>query len=278
MLRDAVRSVLDGSRVPDEIVVVDQSARADESLGGWDGGCEIRQVRSSESGLSRARNLGFEIARHEMVAIVDDDMVVTATWLTELVAGRRERSDIVTGRVLRAPAEVGRVPVPDAALVTSDRACVHRGVGARDPVPGAGLLLPRSAVLAVGGYDERMGAGTAFGGGEDNDLGLRLLESGAPVRHVPDAVALHRGRPSESSRWATEWAYGTGKAAFFGKHVGRRDVRRRLAVHMGRRLLRAPVRAVRDLEGGCRDVVHVAALVFGLVRWFASGTHRRPTR
>ena len=69
---------------------------------------------------------------------------------------------------------------------------VYRGPQPIDVVPGANVALPRATVLALGGYDERLGAGTRFSAADDNDMGHRLLLAGCEVRHVPAAVVYHR--------------------------------------------------------------------------------------
>ena len=75
--------------------------------------------------------------------------------------------------------------MPPAALVERDDAGRLSGPQPLDVVPGANVALPRELVLALGGYDERLGAGTRFASADDNDIGQRLLAAGCEVHHVP---------------------------------------------------------------------------------------------
>ena len=269
-LADAVSSVLAATPPPAEVLVIDQSTESTRQ----DWPENVRHVHQTATGLSRARNLGFALARHDVVAILDDDMLVEPDWPATLLQARRGSNEIVTGRVL-PHTEPGRHRVPDASLIANPVSAVVRAVDAADPVPGAGVLLPRQAVLAVGGYDIRLGAGTFFGGAEDNDLGLRLLAAGYVVRHVPEAVAWHRGRRRRADRWRTELAYARGKGGFYAKHLTAANLRQRMVRDVGRRLLRAPWRMLSDPAGGARDLGHVAGVTVGLVGWFAVA-RRRP--
>src|SRR5215216_2756714 len=196
MLLDTVNSLLAARRVPSEVVVVDQSAAPQPELSelGAERGCTVRYIHSATSGLSRARNLGLRHASQEVVVILDDDMLVQEDSLELLLAGRGNHGTgtVTTGRLLAAPPEGPGLRQPPGALVTRTELEVFRGRQPRQVVPGPNVALPREVMLQIGGYDERLGAGTRFPGAEDHDLSMRLLDAGCEVRHVPEAVVLHR--------------------------------------------------------------------------------------
>jgi hypothetical protein len=57
----------------------------------------------------------------------------------------------------------------------------------------------RPALVAAGGFDERLGPGSHFGNSEDTELTYRLLRRGYSVVHTPaTAVTHHGGRPYAS--------------------------------------------------------------------------------
>jgi GT2 family glycosyltransferase len=150
-----------------------------------------------------------------------------------------------------------------------DGAEIYHGRQRRDVGPGANVAIPREVVLELGGYDERLGAGTRFGGAEDNDIGLRLLDAGCEVRHIPDAVMLHRAWRSREARLRLRWAYALGKGAFYAKHAHLHDpyTLRRLRDDIGsrsRRLLRAGIRRPRSLAG---EAVTIVGLLSGFLSW-----------
>ena len=270
LLHDTVRSVLDGDSLPGEIVVVDQSDSAHAELAGLGEvrGCTVRYLHSATTGLSRARNIGIEAAAGEFVVLIDDDMLVRPDWLGNLLAGRGEDPDTVaTGRVLAAPPEAG-LTVPPAALVLRDSAEVFRGPQPLDVVPGANVAMSRERVLGLGGYDERLGAGTRFAAADDNDMGHRLLAAGCEVRHVPEAVVFHRPHRAQGELVRLKWRYGRGKGAFYAKHA-RRDphIRRRILADARARIGRAIGGLLRAPRASAAEVVSLAGMASGALDW-----------
>jgi GT2 family glycosyltransferase len=271
-LLDAVESILAGARVPAELLVVDQSGARHDVLGAMENvrGCAVRYLHSATSGLSRARNIGLRNAANETVVMIDDDMLVEVDWLERLLEGVAAAGPrgIATGRVLAATSD-GDGVVPDAALVTLAEPAVFRGRQPNDVMPGANVAVPRGLVLELGGYDERLGAGTRFSAADDNDMGFRLLEAGCELRHVPEAVAYHRPWRSRGERLRLRWRYGRGKGAFYAKHLRRSDpfMWRRLATDLGSRARRAVVAAPRRPRTVVGEAVSVAGILSGALSW-----------
>lgn len=281
LLADTVRSVLGGSAVPRELLVVDQSAAPAEDLSGLGAarGCEVRHLRTTTPGLSRARNAGLRAATSAVVVLLDDDMLVEEDWLGRLLAALEGGGGRVvsTGAVLPGRPEAPGAAVPQAALVTGSVPAVYRGRQPRDVVPGANVALFRDVALEVGGYDERLGPGTRFGSAEDNDLGLRLLDAGCEVRFVPDAVVYHRAWRSGGGRIRLRWSYGRGKGAFYAKHMSRSDpyMRRRLAAEVAIRLRRIVSGLLREPASAAGQAVSLAGTLSGALEW-ALLVRRRP--
>jgi glycosyltransferase involved in cell wall biosynthesis len=280
LLLDTVRSVLAGRTLPAELVVVDQSdvPNSDLSEMGAPRGCRVRYLHTATAGLSAARNIGLRAATGEVAVMVDDDMLVEPDWLESLVAGLPPgRLGVATGRVLPAPDEGTGGTIPPAALVTREAPEVFRGPQATDVVPGANVAFRREPLLHLGGYDERLGAGTRAGSADDNDIGHRLLVAGAEVRHVPEAVVYHRAWRPRSELLRLRWRYGRGKGAFYAKHVlaGDVHVRGRLAADVGARLRRAATSLMRSPRRTAAELVAVAGIASGALEWLVR-EGRRP--
>jgi GT2 family glycosyltransferase len=127
----------------------------------------------------------------------------------------------------------------------------------------------RELVLELGGYDERLGAGTPFGAADDNDLGHRLLVAGAEVHHVPAAVVLHRAHRGQGDLVRLRWRYGRGKGAFYAKHASARDrhILRRARADVLRRLRRATTAVVRAPRTTAGELLVLAGMTSGALLW-----------
>ena len=281
MLPDTVESVLSARRVPRELVIVDQSSAAHQELAGrgTERGCEIRYVQSATSGLSSARNVGLRHASQDVVVILADDMLVQEDSLDRLIAGRGDHGAkiVTTGRLLAAPPERPGLSQPPGALVTREEPEVFRGRQPRQVVPGPNISVPREVMLEIGGYDERLGAGTRFPAGEDHDLSLRLLDAGCEVRHVPEAVVLHRSWRARRDVVRLRWGYARGVGGFYAKHAGLRD--RHTLERAGREVRsrgwHGLTSVISSPATSAREAVTLAGLLFGAVEWCLRSRFRR---
>ncbi|OFW37206.1 MAG: hypothetical protein A3F70_12565 [Acidobacteria bacterium RIFCSPLOWO2_12_FULL_67_14] len=278
LLADTVASLLRGDTLPAEIVVVDQSdhmvARTEHERG-----CCIRYVPCADRGLSRARNTGANLARHEALVFVDDDMTADPQWLRALVDAllAAGEDDAVTGRVLAGPQEVADGFVP--ALARRTVPAVFRGRSSRDVLAGGNMGIRRAALNRVGGFDVRLGAGSRFPSAEDNDLGFRLLEAGARVVFVPEALLYHRAWRSKRLYVPLRHAYGRGKGGFYAKHLKLRDGY--MWHRMVRDLIARPGRAVRHAghpREALGELAYAAGVLRGAVAWLFGGRARTEAR
>jgi GT2 family glycosyltransferase len=280
LLQDLVASVLAAPELPAEIVVVDQSDRPHPTLGaGPPGeGQRVRYEWSRTPGASRARNLGIRLARHEILAFSDDDMLATPEWLGTLVRAlvRGGQRCVVTGRVLAS----GENPTGFApSLKDVPHTEVFEGRVDHDVLYTGNMAMYRAATREVGRFDERLGPGTRFPSAEDNDFGFRLLECGYRIVHVPESVLYHRDwRSGHADLVSLRWGYGVGQGAFLAKHLQWRDR------YMARRLLRTARQSAGRLTGrltrnrrkALGEACYLVGLLAGAARWLL--TERRTDR
>ena len=272
---DAVRSVLAGELGAVEVLVIDQSDRPDSALEAL--ATEHPSVRYravEERGLSRARNLGAREARGEIVAFLDDDELAEPGWLAAHVAALAGAgtSTVTTGRVLPGEPEVRDAVVPSTVLGMEPE--LFRGRLSRDVLAGGNMAAWRSELVAAGGFDPRLGPGTAWPAAEDNDLGLRLLDGGHTITYVPAAVVRHRAwRPGRSYQ-RIRWHYGLGKGGFYAKNarLGSAYGLRRASSDVARRLVRGVVSVTRP-RYAAGELAYAIGVIVGMTRW----TIRRPT-
>jgi GT2 family glycosyltransferase len=271
MLLETVESVLQGTTLPTELIVIDQSTQRHAQLSDLvgDDRCRLRYVWSDAVGLSRARNLGLAAASHAIVAFTDDDMRVAPDWYAALIGALIQAGPgtVTTGRVLAGAPEAPGTFVP--ALVTSDLPRVSEGRIGTDVLAGCQFAMYRSVFDAVGQFDERLGVGARFPAAEDNDFGFRLLEAGYSTAYIPGAVIYHRAWRTGGEYLPKRWAYGRGQGGFYAKFASLRDpyVLRRACWDVGLHLVRFPWRSLHRPRLALGDLAYALGIVAGAAEW-----------
>lgn len=281
LLAETVRSVLRGACVPSELIIVDQSdAHGLQAPVTGDSRCVIRHVRSVGVGPSRARNEGILLAQSELVAFLDDDMLVHPEWYRALIGGlvSAGRRGVVTGAVHAGEVERARGFVP--ATVTRPDPHTYEGRIGTDVLAGGNMAAWRSAFEDVGLFDERLGPGTRWSSAEDNDLGFRLLEAGYRIHYAPDALVYHRAWRPTADYYRLRWTYGLGKGGFYTKHASVQDPHTvgRASTDIARRLIGLPSRLIYARQRALGDVIYVAGVVWGAAQWMVMQRRVRAIR
>jgi GT2 family glycosyltransferase len=238
-----------------EVVVVDQNS--DERLLPYIQrakylGITIRHLKHTPPNLAAARNVGIEVARGGWIGFPDDDCWYDPRLL-EYVAARFGCADKPAAVIARW-VEQAEQPLL-AARLTWERSAAFRDV----PVSSITLFCRRSLFDTIGGFDSRLGVGQWFGAGEETDLVLRALHTGAfvtyePAAEVHHAVSADKPDTTPQARVAIRHrARGTG--ALYAKH--------KLPLWVIVRGLLAPV--VRPLVRGSfgSDLAYGCAIVLG---------------
>jgi GT2 family glycosyltransferase len=225
---DAARSILADHRSDLELLVIDQSgdSSVEAALAASDACSRVRYVRTDTRGLSAARNIGLTLATSGLVAMTDDDCTVGAEWAAgiERAFAQHPRAALVFGNVLPAPFDPAEGFIPRYERSTPFLAT---GLAHKMAVEGIGacMAVRREAVLALGGFDEMLGAGGPFHAGEDVDLTLRVLASGQSVYETPTVHVVHSGFHTWTTGSTLIRRYWFGAGAAFGKHVQVRGAR-----------------------------------------------------
>lgn len=204
----AIESALRQTRPPDEILVVDDGSTDDTAqvLAGF--GDAVRVMKTPRVGVSLARNRGWRAVDADLIALLDADdnwrptklerqLEVMAEYPEVIAVGCGNRILDPNGRELM----VRFYPNP-----SRDRGERLRQIATRTAWVGSsnsGVLVRRSVLAQVGGFDETLAAA------EDWDLWLRLAALGE-IRNVHDVLSeIHfhrtgtfRGSPvMEQSQW-----------------------------------------------------------------------------
>jgi GT2 family glycosyltransferase len=201
-LPGCLRALAAQLRAPAEVIVVDNGSR--------DGSLEYLRAEHPDvlvlalgvnTGFAHAANRGLAAAQHEFVALINTDVELADDWLV-LTSAALEEDQGAAAVACKMLSMADPCKVYDAGdILRRDGACEQRGRFMHDDgryddpgtVFGAcagAALYRRSAVLELGGFDERY-----FAYLEDADLALRLALAGWRCRYQP-AVALHAGEGS----------------------------------------------------------------------------------
>ncbi len=174
-----------------ELVVVDQNSdqRLSPLIARYRDRFPIVHLRSSQRGLSRARNAGLSRASGEILAFPDDDCWYGSPTLLADVAARFETRPAL--RVLTG-CSVDGAGQPSQLRWESEAGWVTR-FNIWHACISYTIFLRREVAVRIGGFDESLGvgAGTVWGAGEEIDYVLRALEAGFAAWYDPALRVNH---------------------------------------------------------------------------------------
>jgi GT2 family glycosyltransferase len=140
------------------------------------GDARHERVEPGAARPSVQRNVGWRMARGELVAFVDDDCRAEPDWLERLVA-RWQPGLVVQGATHPDPRDFDAFASPHVRALRVDPPSREAQT--------CNILYERALLERVGGFDERAITG------EDIDLSLRARRTGARVVGAGDALVYH---------------------------------------------------------------------------------------
>ena len=188
----------------------------------------LRVHRGPRKGLSRARNICWQEARTEWLVLLDDDCLPDPDFVEQIRAAMRRHPEatVISGHVGAGgdPRDDDYIEVTVAPVSEES---VLRGRWVRPWRIGftLAMVLRRSDLERLGGYDERLGPGVReFPSAEDMDVNYRLLRDGAIAYVTPDIRAHHDQWRGTSALGPHFRGYMAGWSGFCMKHLRSGDV------------------------------------------------------
>jgi GT2 family glycosyltransferase len=280
------------AEIPFEVLVIDNAPRSDATRVVVEGTPGVRYLCEPLVGLDFARNCAMREATGEVLAFLDDDVVVDWNWARGLLRAWGENPDAgaVTGLVLPLALET------PAQVLFEQRGGFRRGflplrygpTAFRDPLhpcgagqfgTGANMSIDLSLLRKLGGFDEALDTGRPLPGGGDLDIFYRVLRAGRMLVYDPRAVVFHEHRRELVGLRRQYHSWGVGLMAFLVKSMRSdrtmRPALRRLVLWWFKYQLRRIFRRLRRREP--TPLRMIAAEILGGVQGLL-GEYRRSER
>jgi len=194
---------------PFETIVVDQSEVKEDAVRGARGPCQWFTMEGS--GAARSRNRALKHAHGDYLVWVDANArfkIDTLQTLAQIIQDH-PHYDVICGRCLniedgKAYSRYSR-GTPQAVDFQNYDCCL-----------ASAMALKRTLLSTVGLLDERLGTGAHFGGSEESDWVLRVLEHGGKVLYHP---RLDPRSMSLRAWLRRHYRYGMGRGAMLRKRL-----------------------------------------------------------
>ncbi|MEO8692370.1 MAG: glycosyltransferase [Acidimicrobiales bacterium] len=229
LLARCLRSIVAAANAAEEVeldlLVVDNDSRDDATRrAAEDGGA--RCEREPIPGLDFARNRAVRESRGELIAFVDDDVVVDEFWLRTLARAfaAHPEASAVSGQVLAMSLDTpARVDFERSSGFSLGWHAMGFSESDSPDLPfrpgmgvGCNMAFRRHALADVGPFDDALDTGRPLPGGGDLDMMIRMAITGRVI-YEPSAVVFHEHRQTWSELRYQYYTWGKGWAAVLDK-------------------------------------------------------------
>jgi GT2 family glycosyltransferase len=237
-LERCLRSLLALERPHLDILVVDNQPGAKETRRTFDAiaseGSRVRYIAEPRPGSSVARNRGIAETSAEFVAFTDDDIIIDPHWLDWLLSPFVDPAvTVVTGMVL--PLELQS----EAQKRFEQFAGFSKGITRRSydlqttradnrilypywgGIFGSGnsMAFRRADLVAAGGFDPALGAGSLALAGADIEAFSSAILRGGRLVYEPRSLCWHEHRRDDEALRRQLFNYGVGCTAILTKYL-----------------------------------------------------------
>ncbi len=193
--------------LPDEVIIIDDHSndQTPELLKRWkdikNGFYKKIVLKDQNKGPAHSRNIGIETASNDLVAFVDDDVVVKNDWIKRITTPLSNANINLVG--------VGGVVKAFKKHIISQYCVIHKILEAPiqlNYLSTVNCCFKKEQLMNIGGFNTSI----SFAGGEDTDLCLRLKKKGFCFKKVHEAIVYHDFSPNFLDFCQTWLRYGKG--------------------------------------------------------------------
>ena len=166
----------------------------------------FRSISTKPIGLSRARNLGMEKAKGDIVAYIDDDAYPDPHWLSYLAEAFASTDYAAIGGPNLLPQRsnllcecVNNTPGTATHVLITDIEAEH--------IPGCNMAFRKEYLASIDGFDAQFRTA-----GDDVDICWRIQQAGWKIGFCAAAVVWHERRGSFRGFLKQQFGYGKAEA------------------------------------------------------------------
>jgi hypothetical protein len=242
-LAGCIASILETGYHDLEIIVVDNAPSGPETellIAGrseWKG--SVRYIREDRASSPLARNSGLAASTSEIVAFVDDDVLVDPGWPTALASEFIDSpgTGCVTGPIVAAEmATQAQLWLEEYGGFAKGFVRNEFSLAGPRPSPlfpyaagrfgsGANMAFRRPALVEIGGFDLALGGGAPARGGEDLAAFFTIIARGRRLIYQPRMLVQHFHHREYVALRRVMLGYGLGLGAYLMKTVYDRPAR-----------------------------------------------------
>ncbi len=203
----AIRSIAKQSRLPEKLLIIDQSGTGVARIAVEETVCRfaVEVVDQAQKGLSRARNEVVARLDTDWVFFTDDDCVVSLDLVDQFhkVVAQFPEAAFLAGTCIR-PLDYDSLTQDVPGVYMSRQIELNeQSVMVDEAFMGACLAFRKDLLAQVGKFDEYLGAGTEWPAGEECDYVFRAIAKGFTGRTNARLVVFHeygaRQRPPDDT-------------------------------------------------------------------------------
>jgi GT2 family glycosyltransferase len=190
----------------------------------------VDYILEPKPGLDFARNRAIRESNAELLAFLDDDVIVDPCWLTGLREAWSIHRDAgaFTGPILPLELETTAQVVFErmGGFGKSFERTRYSNVLPESPTypvgaglfgAGANMVFRRDVLERLGGFDDALDTGAPLPGGGDLDIFYRVVRAGYPLVREPQLVVYHQHRREYKKLRHQMWTWGLGTMAYINK-------------------------------------------------------------